>query len=330
MMRVTKAAERVTSGTTRRRRAFTGLRFAAYVLVLGFLGYQLWRVRHGLGASLRLVGWRNALFAGALAAVGGVPGFLGWRMLLTGLGTRLRFPAALRVFFLAGLTRYLPGGVWPAVAHAASARPLGESPMRLAGAFVASQGLAVVAGLAVGLSALPWLVAADAIWWLLLPILVAALIPLVVPRLLGTLIGIAQRMLRRGGRQAPALPRRRILFAVTGMMAVGWLVSGTHIAVLAIALGASPAGAMTVGVGGFALSAVAGIFTVIMPSGLGGREIVLGLTLATQLSGPGLITVVALSRVLITVGEVASAVAVLGLLALLAARGGNAAGEMGE
>ncbi|WP_405149978.1 hypothetical protein OG589_16315 [Sphaerisporangium sp. NBC_01403] len=299
---------------TTRQRVFAGLRVAAYLLVLGFLGYQLWRVRDGLGESLRLVGWGNALLAAALAAVGGVPGFFGWRMLLAGLGTRLSLPVAVRVFFLAGLTRYLPGGVWPAVAHAAQARPLGEPPARLAGAFVASQGLAVVAGLAAGLVALPWLVASDPIWWALLPMLAAALVPLAAPRLLGTLLGLAQRILRRGERTL-VLPRRRTLLAVTGLMAVGWLVSGLHVTVLAVALGAPVSGAMTVGIGGFALSTVAGILTLVMPSGLGVREAVLGLTVATLLTGPGLVTLVALSRVLITVGDVASTAAVLGLLA---------------
>ncbi|MEU4831361.1 hypothetical protein [Streptosporangium sp. NPDC023615] len=297
------------------RRVFAGLRMIAYLLVLGFLGYQLWRVRHGLGDSLRLVAWGDALLAMALTAVGGVPGFFGWRMLLAGLGTRLPLPTAIRVFFLAGLTRYLPGGVWPAVAHAAMARPLGEPPARLAGAFVATQGLAVIAGLAVGLVALPWLVAADAVWWALLPVLAAASVPLAAPRLLERLLGVAQRVLRRGG-EAPALPARRTLFAVTGLMTVGWLISGLHVTVLAVALGAPPAGALTVGIGGFALSTVAGVVTLVMPSGLGPREAVLGLTVATLLTGPGLVTLVALSRVLITVGDVISTAVVLGWLAL--------------
>ncbi|MBP2708420.1 flippase-like domain-containing protein [Microbispora sp. RL4-1S] len=303
----------MTGGGARRRRVFAALRLAAYALVLGFLAYQLWRVRHGLGHSLARVGWRACLVATLLAAVGGVPGFVGWRMLLAGLGTRLPLPVAVRVFFLAGVTRYLPGGVWPAVAHAAMARPLGEPPARLAAAFVAGQGLGVIAGLGVGLVALPRLVPAGPLWWGLVPLLAAALVPLAAPRLLSRLLGIAQRVLRRGG-PAPVLPARRTLLAVTGLMALGWLVSGLHVAVLAIALGAPPGGALTVGIGGFALSTVAGIFTVIMPSGLGAREAVLGLTVATLLTGPGLVTLVALSRVLITVADLASTAAVLAAL----------------
>ncbi|GIH25181.1 hypothetical protein Aph01nite_34910 [Acrocarpospora phusangensis] len=303
-----------------RSRLFAVLRVAAVVGVLAFLAYQLWRVRHGVADSLRLVGWSNALLAAALAAVGGVPGFFGWRMLLAGLGTRLPLPVAGRVFFLAGITRYLPGGVWPAVAHAAMARPLGESSARLAGAFVASQGLGVVAGLGVGLVALPWLVAADPIWWALLPLLGAALVPLAAPGLLGRLLGVAQRLLRRGESSPVVLPPRRTLFAVTGLMTLGWLISGVHVSVLAVALGAPPAGALSVGVGGFALATVAGIFSLVMPSGLGPREVVLGLTLATLLTGPGLITLVALSRVLITAADVLSTAAVLGLLTWAARR----------
>ncbi|GAB1817673.1 lysylphosphatidylglycerol synthase domain-containing protein [Herbidospora sp. RD11066] len=294
---------------------FSVLRTAAVVLVLAFLGYQLWRVRHDVGDSLRQVGWSTAILAAVLASVGGLPGFFGWRLLLADLGTRLSLPVAARVFFLAGITRYLPGGVWPAVAHAAMGRSLGEPAGRLAGAFVATQGLGVVAGLVVGLVALPWLVAADAIWWALLPVLGAALVPLAAPQLLGRLLGTAQRILRRGGGDPVALPGRRTLFTVTGLMVVGWLISGLHVGVLAIALGAPPAGALSVGVGGFALSTVAGIFTLVMPSGLGPREVVLGLTLATLLTGPALIILVALSRVLVTVVDVGATAVVLAFLA---------------
>nr|WP_169806256.1 lysylphosphatidylglycerol synthase domain-containing protein [Herbidospora sakaeratensis] len=290
------------------------LRWAAVVLVLAFFGWQLWRVRHGVGDSLRQVGWSTSVLAAVLAAVGGLPGFFAWRLLLGGLGTRLTLPVAARVFFLAGITRYLPGGVWPAVAHAAMARPLGAPPARLAGAFVATQGLGVVSGLLVGLIALPWLVAAEPIWWALLPLLGASLVPLVAPRLLERLLGTAQRVLRRGGGEPVRLPGRRTLLTVTGLLAVGWLISGLHVGVLAIALGASPAGALSVGIGGFALSTVAGIFTLVMPSGLGPREVVLGLTLATLLTGPALITLVALSRVLITVVDVVSTAVVLAVL----------------
>jgi uncharacterized membrane protein YbhN (UPF0104 family) len=297
-----------------RRRLWGAAQVLLCVLVVAFFGYQLWRVRDGIGPSLHAVGWGNAALATALAAVGGVPGYFGWRILLTRLDIRLPTATAVRIYFLAGLTRYLPGGVWPAVAHAAQARPLGESPVRMAGAYLVSQGLGLVAGLAVGLVALPWLVAANALWWLLLPAMFAALVPVVVPGLLGRLLVLAQRLLRRDARP-PELPDPATLLASTGLMTVGWLISGLHVAVLAVALGAPPLQALTVGIGGFALSVLAGVATVVTPSGLGARELILGLTLATLLTGPGLVTLVALSRVLITVADLVPTVAVLALLA---------------
>jgi uncharacterized membrane protein YbhN (UPF0104 family) len=298
-----------------RRFVSTALRTGGMLTVLGFLGWRVWRVRYGLGTSLRTVGLGTALFAGALALVGGVPGMFGWRMVLSGLGTRLELPVALRVYFLAGLTRYLPGGVWPAVAHAALARTLRQPPGRLAGAFLASQALAVVAGLAVGLLALPRLVATNPAWWLLVPAAAATLVPLAHPRLLAAPLAVVQRILRRGDHPV-TLPDRRTLFAATGLMALGWLVSGAHVAVLAVALGAPLGQAATIGIGGFALSVVAGVVTIVMPSGLGPREVVLGLTLATLLTGSELVTVVALSRVLITVGDLLVSGAVLATLAV--------------
>ncbi|MCW3840457.1 lysylphosphatidylglycerol synthase domain-containing protein [Micromonospora yasonensis] len=302
-------------------RARVALRLAGYAAVLVFLGWQIWRVRHGMVDSLRAVGWAAALAAGVLAAVGGVPGFVGWRVLLAGLGTRLSLRDATRVYFLAGLTRYLPGGVWPTVAHAAMARPLRQPPTRLAAAFLASQGLAAVSGVLVGVLALPWLLAQSPWWWLLLPACAAAAAPVLAPDLLARLLGAAARLLRRGD-AGPLLPGRRALLGATGLMVLGWLISGLHVTVLAVALGADPGPALPLGVGGFALSVVAGLCAVVLPTGLGVREVALALTVATLVSGPDLVTLVALSRVLLTVGDIGSTAVVLALLAATGRRAG--------
>jgi uncharacterized membrane protein YbhN (UPF0104 family) len=282
------------------------------MLAFGFLSYQLWQVRDDLGASLRTVGWATAALATLVGIAGGVPGFFAWRVLLARLGVHLPLRTAVRVFFLAGLARYLPGGVWPALAHAVAAKPLGASPARMAGAYLASQVLGLVAGMVVGLLALPRLVAADSIWWILLPILLATLVPLVSPRLLAAVFGLARRLLRRRDVGSFPLPGRGTLLFVTGMSAAGWVVTGLSITLLTTAFGAPLGPAILVGVGGFALSMLAGMLAVIMPSGLGVREVVLGLTLATLVSGPDLVTVVALSRVVLTVGDLASTAVVLG------------------
>jgi uncharacterized membrane protein YbhN (UPF0104 family) len=290
------------------------LKVVAYAVAIAFLGYQLWRVRDGVGESLRAVGWANVFLATLIGVVGGIPGFFAWRLLLTKLGVCLPLVTAVRVFFLAGLTRYLPaGGVWPALAHAVAAKPLGASPGRMAGAYLAGQVLGLVAGMAVGLLALPRLVAADPLWWLLLPVLVAALVPLASPRLLEAAIALLARLTRRQW-DAVRLPSRGTLLAATGLSALGWVLTGLQTALFAAVLGAPLGPAVLVGVGGFALSMLAGMLAVVMPSGLGVREVVLGLTLASLVSGPDLVTVVALSRVVLTVGDLASTAVVLGLV----------------
>jgi glycosyltransferase 2 family protein len=290
------------------------VKVAAYSLAVAFLGYQLWLVRDGIGESLRMVGWGTVALATLIGVVGGIPGFFAWRLLLARLGVALPLVTALRVFFLAGLTRYLPaGGVWPALAHAVAAKPLGVSPGRMAGAYLTAQVLGLVAGMAVGLLALPRLVAADPLWWLLLPVLVAALVPLASPRLLEAAIGLLARLTRRRW-DAVTLPGRGTLLAATGLSALGWVLTGLQTTLFAAVLGAPLGAAVLVGIGGFALSMLAGMLAVVMPSGLGVREVVLGLALASLVTGPDLVTVVALSRVVLTVGDLASTAVVLGLV----------------
>jgi uncharacterized membrane protein YbhN (UPF0104 family) len=291
----------------------TWWKIPAYLLVCAFLAYQLWRVRDGLAASLRTVGWTNAGLATLIGIVGGIPAFFGWRILLSSLDVRLPVVTAVRVYFLAGLARYLPGGVWPTVAHAVVAKPLGASPARMGGAYLASQVLGVVAGVAASVFALPRLVSVSPLWWLLLPVLLAALVPLAAPGLLAALFSRIQRVLHKGAEGFP-MPDKRTLLVVTGLNAAGWVLTGLHVTVLAVALGAPLGPATLVGIGGFALSMLAGVVTLVMPSGIGVREVVLGLTLATLVSGSGLVTLVALSRVVLTVGDLASTAAVLGLL----------------
>lgn len=288
------------------------VRVLVYPPAFGLIIYDLWRTRDGLGASLLSIGWRNVLFATVVATAGSIPGFFGWRLLLGKMGTPLPVSAAARIFFPAWITRYLPGGVWPIAVHATHARALRQPPARLVTAFTASQGLSLVAALATGLLVLPTLVRADAIAWFLLPVLLVALLPLAVPPLLRALLGLLQRVIGRG-EQATPLPGHGTVLHVTGLMALGWLATGLHVAVLAIPLGASPGKVLLAGVGGFALSVIAGALAVVLPAGLGVREATLGAAMAALLSGPHLVAVVALSRFATTAADFLAAAATLGL-----------------
>lgn len=289
------------------------VRTACWTVVLGVVGVQLWRMRDGVAGALGAVGPGPMVLSGLLAGLGAVGGMLGWRVLLAGLGSPLPLPVAARVYFVGGLGKYLPGGLWPALAHADAARSLRQPPARLAGAFLGSAALSVLAGLVVGLLAVPRLVAADPLWWLLLPVLAAALVPVLAPGVLGAALRPAARLLHRA---PPPLPDRRHLVAGTALMVGGWLVTGLHVTVLAGALGVGPGAALTVVVGGCALASVLGMVAVVLPAGLGARELVLGLTLATVLPTAAVVAVVALSRLIATVADVAVAALALALVRL--------------
>jgi hypothetical protein len=288
------------------------LRIGCYLVVIYFLAERLWSSRHGLGDSVRAVGPGRCAIAFALATAGLIPGMLGWRVLLAGLGPKLDLRTSSRLYFVGGLARYVPGGLWPALAHADTGRSLREPPATMVAGFLGSVVVATVAGFAVGHLAVPSLASRHPAWWLLAVALAAGVLPLVRPRLLTTLSTAVRRVLRRGG--VPArLPDRRSLAVAAGLMAAGWLVSSLHVPVLADAFGATTVQSVAPLAGGYALAAVAGSLALILPAGIGAREVLLALTLGAYLSGVDLVATVALSRLVVTVADIAAAAVTLAL-----------------
>lgn len=297
---------------TRNRRAIAPLKAIGYASVVVFLVWQVWDVRNGLGGSVSSVGRRAIGVATAFSVLSQFPSFLAWRRLVAGAGVRLSLSDAAWIFFMSGATRYLPGAIWPAVTQAAMAKRFGAPTARLMATGVAAVVLTALSGCLVGLLAFPRLTADDPLWWLMLPVLLSAVAVMMSPRLLGRLLGLGQRVLRQEG-SGIELPDRRTSLGMISLSVLAWCCNGMHAAVIAIALGAPVWPAVTLGVGGFTLSAVAGSLS-LTPAGIGVREVVLGVTLGVLLTGPNLVTLLLLSRVLTTFGHVSVTLAVLGLL----------------
>jgi glycosyltransferase 2 family protein len=303
------------SSPRNRRRMLKLLRAIVYSSIVIFLCWQVWRVRHGLGDSLSSVGWSAFGLAAGFTVVGTFPGFFGWRLLVTSTGVRLTVSDAAWIFFLSGVTRYLPGAIWPTVTQAALAKKVGAPATRLIAASLVGLSLTILSGVMVGLLAFPHLAADDAKWWLMLPVLLAAGAVMLAPRMLRRLVGLGQRILRHGEHEI-ALPAGKTSMGAIALNVLAWCCNGMHAAIIAIALGAPPISAMTLGVGGFTLSAVIGALS-LTPAGIGIREIALGQTLGVLVGGPDLVTLLLLSRVLTTLGHVAATLGVLGLLAAI-------------
>jgi uncharacterized membrane protein YbhN (UPF0104 family) len=309
-----------------RVRLLKTIQIVGYALIVGFLSWQIWRVRNGLGDSLHSVGSGAVALAVAFCVAGMAPGFYGWRQLVAGGGVQLTVSDAAWVYFLSGVTVYLPGGVWPPIVQAALAKRVGAPASRLMASGLITIVMTTLSGGIVGLMAVPYLAAGDPRWWLTVPlVLLAAGAVIFVPRLLTRLLRLGQRVLRRGGQEVVP-PTVGITLRVVALNVLGWCCTGTHMVVLAVALGAPLAAATTLGIGGFVLSAVAGALSQ-APAGLGVREVVLGLTLGALVAGPHLVVLLLLSRFVTVLGHVIAVLGVLGTLAAtraLTARGRTA------
>lgn len=269
------------------------------------LGFAAWfvasRWQEILAALSRLPAW--ALLLALLASVVYVALTLeSWRSILRDLGHPLAVRPAVALFGVSQLGKYIPGGVW----NIAAAADLGRAHGIPARHSVAAMTLAVLISLVsgVGIGALGFVIAptpALAGWaWLMwagVPLLV-----LLVPPIMNRLIAFAWRVLRlepldtTGG----TLSTRGVGVA-TLWSALAWLVAGCSVAALAIGLGA-PATWHTViqCIGGYALAWVIGFLFVIAPAGAGVRELVLAAALAGTLASAEIVTLVLLSRVLLT------------------------------
>jgi hypothetical protein len=156
-------------------------------------------------------------------------------------------------------------------------------------------------GLAVAAATAP-LLGPDAVhsyWWLLavLPVVLFAIVPPVLNRLLGIVVRLARR---------PPLPAPLSTVGVlkaAGWALVSWLAYGAHLWLLTVQLG--PAGLVVLGraTGAFAAAWCAGFLLVVAPAGAGVREGALVLLLGGVLTRPQATVVAVVSRLLFVIGD---------------------------
>lgn len=242
-----------------------------------------------------LVGSLLAALVGLLATL------MVWRAVLADLGSPLPLAAAMRVFFLGQLGKYVPGSVWPVLAQMELGRRHGVPRNRSATVGLVTVALSLVAGLLVAAVTLPFTSAqALSTYWyafLAVPLLGAGLLPAVANRVLDRLLVLA----RRGGLEQP-LTGRGMLVALAWSVLV-WLMFGVHVFLLADSLGATGAGALPLCTGAYALSWTLGFLVVVAPAGAGVREAALVLTLSPLLDRPEALLVALVSRAIMTVAD---------------------------
>lgn len=252
--------------------------------------------------------WLGLGAAFLVNCVGLLFGVVSWQALFLDLGARVNIWTASRLFFLGFLTKFVPGRFIALPVLVRMAKEINVGVIRLASVFVLSWSVVALTGLTIGLAAGPAVAGLDTVW------LLAAALPtvglLVRPDLLNLGIRAGARVLRRpppAVRASRAGVRRSI-----GAQSLSWVISGHHVWLLALTVGAPPGRSYLVCVAGFAVATVAGIVVMVVPDGIAVREAVLVAGLATVLPLPVATTVVLASRVVSTLTDVT--VGTLGLL----------------
>jgi hypothetical protein len=273
---------------------------ATAVMVAAALHGQNWHSLHPL--------WRPAAVPVLLAALGlNLAGLtlstVSWRSLLVALNGPLGFAACSRIYFTGLLSAFLPGTVWGVVVHVRLGTRAGISAARMAATYVASVPVGVLTGAAVGLFLAAVLPGGQLVWLALPTAVVLACLawPSLVYRLMAAMARIARRS------SPPRVPDHAIRRSIAADL-LAWLISGLHLWLIVLLLGAPAWKSLPVSIGGFALAVTAGGLAVLVPNGLGIREVVLGVTLTAVLPWRTAVAAAVASRIVVIVTEVLGAV----------------------
>lgn len=304
------------------------LRAGLLMVVLCFCAYGLYAEWPHVASGLTRLHWYTVGLS-VLAAMAGTACMMrAWRAVLADLGSPLPVRAAARINFIAQLCKYVPGVVWSVAAQVELGHDYRIPRRRSFASFAVSLAVVVGAGLGLALLTLPFASPAVArhYWPVLaaLPLIVAALCPPVLGRLLDLLL----RLIRR-----PPLERRpswRGLARAVAWDIAGWLLLGLQVWLLLTDIAGLHGRTAMLAIGGYSLAFSAGLLLVVLPSGIGVREVILIATLSRVVPyGPAL-AVAVVTRVATTFSDLALGALGLALgrrttqsLATPAAQGGS-------
>jgi uncharacterized membrane protein YbhN (UPF0104 family) len=279
------------------------LGFLALVVVL--LAVALYGHAGTLWTEIQRLSWPVVLLAFVLGAGGLVCSLMVWREMLADLGSRLSIPEAWRIYFIGGLSKYVPGSIWPVLAQAELGADRGIPRSRSALSVLLCYAVMTCTGAVVAAITLPFANAASVAqyFWVLflIPLGVVALSPPVLNRMLRLVLRLARQ---------PALPQgvsygglaRTVTWAVAG-----WACNGLMIYVLLRQLAGVRQGTLLVSVGAYSLSWAIGFLAVFAPAGAGVREAVMVAVLHSQTTTAIALTVALLSRALLIVADALTA-----------------------
>jgi uncharacterized membrane protein YbhN (UPF0104 family) len=216
-----------------------------------------------------------------------------WRVLAVAAGADLAWPAAFGVLYLAQIGKYLPGAIWGYLGAVHWGLRAGIAP---ASATYAQVGLAIAesaVAVALGILALAWIARGDALFTLFLAIALGVAV----------WVGgvLALRWLARvcyGGR-----PAVHTVASLLGWIALHWLAFASGYGLLLGALWPVSLGDAALACMLHAAAWLVGYWALVVPGGLGVRELVHATLLAAVLPAPVALVVPLLTRLWLTVGD---------------------------
>lgn len=284
----------------------TPFRVVFVVAAVGLAVWAIWSDRDQIGVAVGRLS-ATALGLAAAASVANVlVTCLIWRSVLRDMGSPMPLRAACQVFLIGQLGKYLPGGVLQVVAAAELGSEHQVPRARTAAAMVVTILLSIVTGGLIVAASLPFVevAAGSGLEWAAAA--VPVLLVLLHPRVSSWALGHLLRVLGR----APVDITRSLrgTVAAGGWAALAWVAAGVQVLALSVGLGAEPTPSLLLLVtAGYAAAWVVGFAVIVVPAGLGVREVVLAAVLVNELGTAEVLVVVIASRALFTVADIALA-----------------------
>ena len=279
------------------------VKLALLVVALGFCAYGLYAQRAEVTAALHQLVWGSVVGA-AVAAIAGLGCLmLAWRTVVSDLGSHLALRPATRVMFIAQLGKYVPGAVWVTAAQVELGREHLVPRRRSATASILAMLITLATGLLVAAATLP-LSSAGAVrqyWWALAlaPLALVALYPPLTSYLLNRLLALARR---------PPLERQLSMAGMAKAVAwslLGWGFFSIHSWLLVADLTGKGVSVLPIAAGAYALAWAVGFVLIPFPGGVGPRELAFIAALAPVMPRGSAIVVAVVSRLVLTIADLA-------------------------
>lgn len=300
-----EAVTPITAPPAKRQKIIDLARRVLLVLVFAAAAYAIVSQWPEVRSTVFSMTWWQVTASLLLLVPGVLLGMLMWRAVLLGIldGEDVPIPKRgdLNSIYLVGqLGKYVPGSVWAFVLQMELGRKNGLGRAQVFVASLVSTGVTVGASLVVGALALPALVQQQpSLQWLyvLLPVVLLAMHP----RIVTILVNLVLRVFRRQPLPAPLRARTMIESFLLGVGMYAFF--GVHLWLLS----SHETGLDLINLffltGALALGMTTGVLAFLLPAGIGAREAIVGLALASMTTAGAATALALLSRVLFTVAD---------------------------